>query len=68
MCNLRCKVSKRAENEFPTRLKTCPKTAGQSHARFATRCRVEDCLAVALKALTRPRIPLRVSYGGVLSW
>ncbi|MEI6972721.1 MAG: transposase family protein [bacterium] len=36
--------------------------------RSATRCRVEDCLAEPRKALTRPRIPLRVSYGGVLSW
>lgn len=33
------------------------------------RCRVEGCpVVVALKALTRPRIPLRLSQGGPLTW
>jgi len=40
---------------FPLRFTADPQAVA------ATRCRVEDCLAVALKALTRPRIPLRVS-------
>ena len=34
---------------------------GNHYPIVATRCRVEDCLAVALRALTRPRIPLRVA-------
>jgi len=44
------------------------KPSGDLPPRSATRCRVDDCLAEPFKALTRPRVPPRVSYGGVLSW